>query len=71
LGVKTPSFLRKVLQFARVFQEKNSKTPPKFSRSYKNISKPLPRKISEYAPASALMNQASFNQIFDQVLLKI
>jgi len=43
----------KFFQFARVFQENNPKTPPKFFRLYKkNISKPLPRKISGYIPAS-------------------
>jgi len=43
--------LRKTFQFARVFQEKNAKTPPKFSRPYKKILKSLPQKISGYAPA--------------------
>jgi len=46
-----PPFLRKIFQFARVFQEKNAKTPPKFSRPYKKNLKPLPQKISGYAPA--------------------
>jgi len=34
------------------FQEKipNPLPPPKFSRPYKNISKPLHRKISGYGP---------------------
>jgi len=42
-GGKTPApFLRKIFQFARVFQEKNVKTPPKFSRPYKKFLKPLP-----------------------------
>jgi len=44
-----PPFLRNFFQFARVFQEKNTKTPPKFSRPYKKILKPLPQKISGYA----------------------
>jgi len=42
--------LRKIFQFARGFQEKNAKTPPKFSRPYKKNLKPLPQKISGYAP---------------------
>jgi len=50
LGVKPPLFLRVFFQFARVFQEKNAKTPPKFSRPYKKILKPLPQKMSGYAP---------------------
>jgi len=45
--------LRNFFQFARVFQEKKSKTPPKFSRSYKKILKPLPQKISVYVLAKA------------------
>jgi len=32
------------------FLRKKSQNPPKFSLLYKNISKPLPRKISGYAP---------------------
>jgi len=47
---QNPPFLRKFFQFARVFQEKNAKTPPKFSRPYKKFLKPLPQKISGYAP---------------------
>jgi len=47
LGVNPP-FLRKNLQFQGGFQEKNT-TPPKFSCPHKNISNPLPRKISGYA----------------------
>jgi len=35
-----------------VFQEKNAKTPPKFPCPYKKILKPLPQKISGYAPDS-------------------
>jgi len=35
-------------------RKKNPKTPPKFSLPYKNISKPLPQKISGYAPAPSL-----------------
>jgi len=46
-----PRLFEKNFQFARVFQEKNAKTPPKFSRPCKKILKPLPQKISEYAPA--------------------
>jgi len=34
-----------------LFKKKNPKTPPKFSLPYKKISKPLPQKISGYAPA--------------------
>jgi len=49
-GSNLPPFLRKIFQFARVFEAKNAKTLPKFSRQYKKISKPLPRKISGYAP---------------------
>jgi len=53
LGVKPPPpFLRKIFQFARGFQEKNAKTPPKFSRPYKKILKPLPQKISGYVPGT-------------------
>jgi len=54
LGVITPTFFGKFFQFARVFKKKNPKTPspPKFSLPYKNISKPLPQKISGYAPDS-------------------
>jgi len=47
-----PPPLRKNFQFARGFQEKNAKTPPKFSRPYKKFLKPLPQKISGYAPGS-------------------
>jgi len=50
LGVKPPTLFGNFFQFTRVFYGKNPKTPSKFSLSYKNISKPLPRKISEYAP---------------------
>jgi len=50
LGVKSLPFLRKMFQFARVFQEKNAKTLTKFSRPYKKNLKPLPQKISGYAP---------------------
>jgi len=37
-------------QFARVFQEKNAKTPSKFSRPYKKILKPLPQKYFWICP---------------------
>jgi len=40
----------KIFQFARVFQEENAKKTPKFCRPYKKILKPLPQKISGYAP---------------------
>jgi len=50
LGVKTPPFSEFFFQFTRVFKENIPKTPPKFSRSNKEISKPLPRKIFGYAP---------------------
>jgi len=51
--------LRKFFQFARVFQEKNAKTPPKFSRPYKKILKPLPQKISGYAPVATRLSYHS------------
>jgi len=49
-GFKGPPFFEKIFQFARVFHEKNAKTPPKFTRLYKKNLKPLPQKISGYAP---------------------
>jgi len=50
LGAKNPTFFGKFFQFARNFKEKN----PKTLRPYKNISKPLPRKISGYASDSKI-----------------
>jgi len=48
LGVKT--LFGTLFQFARVFKKKIP-THPKISLPYKNISKPLPRKIFGYTPA--------------------
>jgi len=47
----------KNFQFATVFQEKNAKTPPKFSRPYKKILKPVIQKISGYAPVLSIINE--------------
>jgi len=51
LGVKTPTFLRKIFQFARVFQEKNAKTPLNFPVHTKKIKTP-PSKIFWIRPWS-------------------
>jgi len=49
-GGQNPPFMRKIFQFARVFQEKNAKTPLNFPVHAKKILKPLPQKISGYTP---------------------
>jgi len=48
LGVKTPTLHGKFSQFARAFKKKIP-NPPNFSLPFKNISNPLPWKISGYA----------------------